>query len=120
MMVMMADSRGQVRRSRLERASRLLTMDAPFRALDTKRRAMLIHEQTLIATFAPERALEGLTALLPDPADRLRAAEAVQWVAGPQEEMAEHTRETLAALRRVLGLAPLEGDVTEDPFADAA
>lgn len=117
MMILMADSRGQVRRDRLERSARILTKDAPFNERDMQERARIIHEQTLIATFAPERAAEALPLLLPDAEDREKAAAAVQFVAGPLTEMAPHTRATLDRLRGLLDLPPAVEEVTADPFA---
>ncbi|MGG7567978.1 DUF3141 domain-containing protein [Rhodovulum sp. DZ06] len=119
MLVLLADSRGSVRRDRLERSSRVLTRDAPFRDLDMDRRARIIHEQTLVATFAPEDAVATLPDLLPDRAARELAAATVQYVPGPIAEMAPHTREAIDGFRAALGLPPAQEDVTEDPLAAA-
>ena len=40
----------------LEAGPHVLTQDEPFRSLGAERRAMIIHQQTLIATFEPDRA----------------------------------------------------------------
>jgi len=118
MLILLADNRGTVRRDRLERSSRVLTQDEPFRSLGAARRAMIIHEQTLIATYDPEQAIETLPALLPDPKQRELAARIVRYVPG---ETADMSAQTLALLQRfyaVLGLAPFTGDVATDPLAE--
>ncbi|MDO5705624.1 MAG: alpha/beta hydrolase, partial [Paracoccus sp. (in: a-proteobacteria)] len=42
MLILMVDSRGNVRRDRLERSSRVLTLDEPFASLGAENRAIII------------------------------------------------------------------------------
>ncbi|MEM1312971.1 MAG: DUF3141 domain-containing protein [Pseudomonadota bacterium] len=118
MLVLLAESRGSVRRDRLERSARVLTQDEPFRSLTMDKRARILREQTLVATFEPERAVETLADLLPDARLRELAAAVVQFVPGPIDEMSPSTLATLQRMREALGLPPATEDVTEDPLAD--
>jgi hypothetical protein len=120
MLVLLADSRGNVRRDRLERASRVLTKDEPFCSIAPHARAMILHEQTLIATFAREAAIATLPDLLPTPESRDLALRTVQFIPGLIEEMAPETLELLQHFHGVLGVAPITEDVLEDPLAPPA
>ncbi|HYF06518.1 MAG TPA: DUF3141 domain-containing protein, partial [Acetobacteraceae bacterium] len=104
MMVLLAQSRGGVRRTRLERSQRLLTTEPPFAAMTQAERQAVIREQTVIVTLVAEEALAALPGLLPEREDRLRALDAVAHVAGPEEELGEAARAMMQRLRLVLGL----------------
>jgi pimeloyl-ACP methyl ester carboxylesterase len=108
MLIVLAEARGSVRRTRLERSAHVLSHDEPFASLGPERRAELIHEQTVIVNFEKERAIEALAELLPEMDERQRAVGVVEFIAGALEEMEPHTIQTLQRFRRVLGLPPLE------------
>jgi hypothetical protein len=104
MMVLLAKARGGVRRSRLSRSQALLTTAEPFASLTSAARQALIREQTIIAELAPEVAVAALPDLLPTEEERRHALEAVESVAGPEEELGEAALAMLRRLREVLGL----------------
>lgn len=117
MLILLADSRGEVRRDRLERASAVLTQDEPFRSLSTDERRQIIDEQTLVVQFEREAAIQTLPDLLKTSEDRKLAAEVAQFVPGSIEEMSPNTLEMLQRFRHVLKLPPISGDITKDPLA---
>jgi pimeloyl-ACP methyl ester carboxylesterase len=106
MMILLADARGAVRRSRLARSNQLLTTEAPFAQMTAADRMGVIRDQTMIATLFPEEAIKTLTALLPDAASRRKALKAVETVAGPDEELGDNARARLQRLREVLAVRP--------------
>ena len=117
MLILLADSRGEVRRDRLERSGMVLTQDEPFRSLSTDRRRQIIDEQTLVVQFERELAIQTLPDLLKTSEDRKLAAEVAQYVPGSIEEMSPSTLEMLQRFRHVLRLPPISGDITKDPLA---
>lgn len=118
MLVLLAENRGQVRRDRLERSNRVLTLDEPFKSLGPQRRADIIYKQTLIATFEPEQAIEALPHLLPKAKDRELALKVVQYIPGSIQEMSPKTLALLQRFREVFELPPLKDEVTEDPLSN--
>ncbi len=116
MLILLAGNRGNVRRDRLERSSKMLTRDEPFASLGAERRAMIIHEQTLIVTYEPQRAIETLPLLLRTPEERLLAMRVVQFVPGQMSEMSADTVALLQHFRELLDLPPADSDILEDPL----
>ncbi|PZQ47626.1 MAG: alpha/beta hydrolase [Rhodovulum sulfidophilum] len=117
MLVLLAESRGSVRRDRLERSAQVLAGDEPFRSIPVDERRRIIDEQTLIASFAGEEAITTLRDLLPSQAERELALRVARYVPGRVEEMAPHTLELLMRLHEVLGVPAGFDDVLEDPLA---
>jgi hypothetical protein len=107
MLILLAKSRGSVRQSRLERSNAILHGAEPFRSLGEDLRARIIAEQALIVDFEPDEAVQTLTALLAEEADRERAIDLVQQIAGDVSEMNEGTVRMLVRLRTTLGMEPL-------------
>jgi pimeloyl-ACP methyl ester carboxylesterase len=120
MLVLLAEDRGEVRRDRLERSSRVLTEDEPFRSLGADRRAVIIHQQALIATYETERAIETLPVLLSKENERAQALKVVRFIPGPMAEMSPRTLGLIERFAAVLGLPAPTDDVTEDPLAAAS
>ena len=104
MMVLMAQSRGGVRRSRLERANEVVTRREPFAVLSEEERNILIHEQSLMVELTPDEAISTLADLMPDVAERQQALDIIRYVAGSEAEMAEASKDRLAQLIRALDL----------------
>jgi len=94
----------------------VLGHDEPFASLGAEKRAALIREQSIVVEFAPEKAVETLTALLPEPADRERAIEVVEYIAGSVGEMDPDTIKMLQKLRGALELTDLVVDMPQDPL----
>jgi hypothetical protein len=106
MMILLADARGAVRRSRLARSNQLLTTEAPFAQMTAADRMGIIREQTMIATLFPEEAVASLATLLPTAPLRRKALHAVETVAGPDDELGDNARQMLQSLRAVLEIKP--------------
>ena len=107
MLILLAEARGAVRGSRLQRAAYTLSHAEPFASLSAEQRAHLIREQTLIVLFDHEAAVRTLLDLLPDLDTRAVAVGTVDYVAGSPEEMDERTLVVMQHLRSVLELPPL-------------
>lgn len=108
MLVLLADSRGNVRRDRLERSAELLTGRAPFKDIEPNTRARMIHRQTLVAHFEPDAALAALPSLLTSDEGRHKAMEMVEYVVGSYEEMEPRTLALIGQMQAMLGL-PVHG-----------
>ena len=118
MLILLAESRGSVRRDRLERSSKVLTKDEPFASLGADRRAALIREQSIIAEFEPDRAIETLPILLAGSEERRKAIEVVEYIAGSTEEMEPRTLRFLQRFHAALSLPLVTSTlVTHDPLA---
>ena len=107
MLIVMAESRGAVRRDRLERSAKVLAKEEPFASLGGETRAALIREQTIVVEFALDRAIATLTDLLPDREDRQKAIDVVEFIVGSVEEMDPQSIQMLERIRAVLGLRGL-------------
>ena len=105
MLVLLAGSRGSVRRDRLERSAQVLNGTDPFKAMGPERRGELIQEQSIIGEFEPKLAVETLPVLLRTAADRSRAMELVNFIVGAREEMEPHSLKLIQRMEQILGLA---------------
>ncbi len=124
MLILLAGSRGSVRRDRLERSSQVLTTHEAFVALGLDRRAAMIREQTIIVEFEAERALQGLPLLLAQPEQRRQALEIVHHIVGALEDMEPHSAQMLLRMEQLLA-APEDNlpqeiiQLTDTPSAPA-
>ena len=120
MLILLAEARGAVRRDRLQRSAHVLTNDEPFASLGTERRAALIREQSIIAQFEPDRAVETLPNLLPE-SRRRDAIDVVEYIAGSVDDMEPYTVRMLQRFRAALGLPRIALSVaTRDPLANSS
>lgn len=102
MMVLLADARGGVRRSRLARSNQVLTSEAPFAAMTAAQRQEIIRAQTAIVALDADAALAALPTLLPTDDERRKALALVEAVAGPEDDLGDKAREMLGRLRSTL------------------
>jgi pimeloyl-ACP methyl ester carboxylesterase len=91
MLIFLARSRKAVRRDRLERANRIMTLTEPFASIPAKQRTRMIHRQSLIVSFAPEEAMATLPALIRTQEARKDALGICEAIAGPRQEMSQET-----------------------------
>jgi pimeloyl-ACP methyl ester carboxylesterase len=87
MLVLLSEARGYVRRSRLERTAKLFADIEPFASMTDAGRAEILHTQSLIVDFEPEKALGALPDMIPTQADRRFALDVVMSIAGPENTM---------------------------------
>ena len=104
MLILLAKSRGAVRRDRLERSNRMLATIEPFASLRPKKLTRLIHRQSIIADFEFDQAIATLPKLLTDPSERARAFALCEQIAGPMEEMNPATVVLLNQFRTLLNV----------------
>ena len=102
MLVLLADTRGDVRRDRLQRSAEVLSTHEPFVQMDPGTRARMIHRQTLIAHFEPERGLLALPRLLVSDDQRRQALETVAYIVGDPDEMEPRTRHVMDRMASLL------------------
>jgi pimeloyl-ACP methyl ester carboxylesterase len=106
MLELLSGARGYVRRTRLERELQIFATEEPFSSMDEAMRAKLIHAQSLVVQFAPEKAKESLPRLLKTPEERERALDLVMRVAGPVETMNPKALALYREFEAMLGRKP--------------
>jgi len=110
MLTLLARVHGSVRRSRLERANRLLETEEPFASMKSKHRTRLVYRESLIVNFEPEQALANLPKLIHTPQQRRNALAMCYDVAGPAEEMSD---EVVDMFRRIAAVLEVESPLPE-------
>jgi poly(3-hydroxyalkanoate) synthetase len=106
MLILLAKSRHEVRRSRLERSSQVLNTREPFASMKPKHRTRIIFRETLIVDLEPEAALASLPKLLKTREEREEALSLCWEIAGPEEEMAGTTSELMDVFANILDVSP--------------
>ncbi len=109
MLILLAGSRGSVRKDRLERSAKVLNETHPFKDMGPERRAELIQQQSLIAEFEPKRAVDTLPILLKTEADRKMALEVVNHILGARAEMEPHSLKLVQRMEQLLGVVSQDG-----------
>jgi hypothetical protein len=107
MLIFLAASRKEVRRSRLERSNQMLLSTEPFASMKPKHRTRMIHKESLIVGYEPEAALAALPKLIATDEERERALALCEEIAGPKEEMSRETVDMLNRLALALGKEPV-------------
>lgn len=102
MLILLAESRGSVRRDRLERSAEVLTTHEPFASLGGEKRAALIREQSIIVEYESQAALSALPRLLPSTQQRQEALACVHYIVGARDEMEPHSLAMLEAMEHLL------------------
>lgn len=102
MLIFLARSRKEVRRDRLERASRMMSVTEPFAGMPAKQRTRMIYRASLLVSFAPEEAMATLPALIRTMEARRDALKICEAIAGPREEMSPETIEMFERLKAAL------------------
>ncbi len=118
MLILLAESRGEVRKDRLERSAKLLHDTQPFAAMGADRRATIIHEQSILVEFEREQALNTLPALLPTADARRQAMAWIHFVVGERRDMVDHSLELIVRFEELLGV-PFEPGGRRKAAADA-
>ncbi len=102
MLILLAESRGSVRRDRLERSAEVLTTHEPFASLGGDKRAALIREQSIIVEYESQAALSALPRLLPSAVQRREALACVHYIVGAREDMEPHSLAMLESMEQLL------------------
>ncbi|SDQ19637.1 DUF3141 domain-containing protein [Pseudovibrio sp. Tun.PSC04-5.I4] len=100
--LMIADTRTEVRGEKLERFNEVLTTWEPFKSMDPKERNFLIHDQTLISRFEMQAGYNALPTLLKSEKDKTFAFKTVSYIIGPEENMAPTSLELWQCLKTTL------------------
>ena len=106
MLILLADSRGSVRRDRLERSAHVLNNQEPFSTMKPDKRAAMIREQSVIVEFEPNAAMLALPRMLEHADVRRAALDVVAYIVGDSAEMEPRTAELMQRMRDLLAEPP--------------
>jgi pimeloyl-ACP methyl ester carboxylesterase len=116
MLILLADSRGSVRKDRLERSNEVLNHCEPFSAISQAERNHVIQEQTLIVRYAQRLAIQSLPVLLVTKADRDLALKVVHYIVGNADDMNEGTHRLIDQFHQVLNFPAFNDEITKNPL----
>ena len=119
MLILLAESRGSVRRDRLERSTKVLTRTSPSYPSEPSGALPSSANSRSSLNSKKTGAIETLPDLLPRPEERRKAIEVVEFVVGPMEDMEPHTLQTLQRFHAVLGLPAIASNLaSDDPLSE--
>lgn len=98
--LMIADTRTELRGEKLERFNEVLTTWAPFKSMEPKERSFLLHDQTLIARFEMEAGYNALPSLLKTEKEKTLAHKALMHIIGDEEDMPPSSLELWRSLKK--------------------
>ncbi|WP_068117239.1 alpha/beta fold hydrolase [Tropicimonas marinistellae] len=102
-LILLANTRADVRQDRLARSAEILSETPPFHEMPPELRTKKIQEQTLIVEYGGERAIETLPQILTTGEDRMRALDTAKYIAGDPTEMEAATRAMIERIEGLLG-----------------
>ena len=105
MLILLARTRKSVRKDRLERSNEVLNNTEPFASLSDVARGRIVHRQTIIVEFEPDRALTTLPSLLPHDDDRKLALQTCSYIAGSEDDMDPEVKSMFNRFYEVLSIS---------------
>lgn len=107
-LILLANTRKDVRQDRLERSAQILADTHPFDDMASEDRVLMIQEQTLVVEYGLEAAIESLPLLLSRVEDRNRALDTARYILGNESEMAAETHQMLERIETLLSAVQSE------------
>ncbi|UWS79085.1 DUF3141 domain-containing protein [Phaeobacter sp. G2] len=101
-LILLANTRKDVRQDRLERSARILSETHPFDEIPSDDRVRMIQEQTLVVEYGGDAALESLPRLLSNAENRCRAISTARYIIGDKSEMTAETRQMIDHIETLL------------------
>lgn len=119
MLIMLADSRGSIRKDRLERSGEVLNQCNPFAQYSHTEKNKMIQEQTLIVSFANASAINTLPLLLVTHEDRTLALQVLHFIVGNTKDMTKQTHELIDIFHEILEVPKFDFEIETSPLEKA-
>ena len=116
MLIMLADSRGSIRKDRLERSGEVLNQCNPFAQYSHTEKNKMIQEQTLIVSFANASAINTLPLLLVTHEDRTLALQVLHFIVGNTKDMTKQTHELIDIFHEILEVPKFDFEIETSPL----